>query len=408
MRIRNRSYNTTPETIGPLEVYGFDPPGLTQTSHVTGLNPGTTSMRESGNEYIEDSDSPNKAGVNDVTHYSAKYTRLLDSNYTEEQHANGHKNTISGPLAHWYSWGTYGVINPTMFDVSWGSDRDALVRAAVAEFRNENKVDNLLNLVEAPELPSSLKNVANLLRKKQYLRAFSGGYLGYSFGIAPLRNDMKKMTNAIPKIRNSFNSALQQTRDVITVHKRSGGNLKLNASCPGYNAHDGTFNGTWEAILLQNVPPVSIVTVEGHRDRPKYYSSIFSKMDDFLRTYGTAGPASFLWERLPYSFVADWFVDTSGIVNSLNEALTGLQSRIIRLSYSRKYDVEISIKKVPNSSWVYSLDDHKLTGHNTLKYYHRESILPTSVGLSSRFGKKQMALSAALLHQIVAKMKSRK
>lgn len=69
----------------------------------------------------------------------------------------------------------------------------------------------------------------------------------------------------------------------------------------------------------------------------------------FLASYGVAGWRDIrdaLWEVIPYSFVADWFIDARGVWAPLNSQRL-YQCDIHRLCYSTKYFVEYGVELSP-------------------------------------------------------------
>lgn len=411
--------------------YHYNPPSHLVSGPTTSYSGASYSLERGFEEIIDDYPST-KDVVNDVTHKSALTVWSRIDNY-DETSSLGDRYVTDGPLAHQHSWGQYGELNHSAVSVQWPTDGTSLVRKALHEFHNENKVDNLLNLVELPQLLPTLRSMGAFLKTaknlpllltpakavvkgsrrrlgKEFLKGSANTHLGYSFGLAPLVSDMNKMYRAMPTIRRLYVDAQRECHDIKTIRARATGKLSLIIPDGiGYSYTPNIPSGNKWTIpgVSQIVPPIQIVVLRGRRDRPKYYSSTLQALDGFLRNYVTGGPASALWEHLPFSFVVDWFVDLSGVIDKLNESLTGLSSQVISLSSSQKWHVEYDIQKIPTLSWPSSTSDWTLTAHSTLKYYHRESTLPPPlVGASSRFGKKQLALSASLLHNIVANLRA--
>jgi hypothetical protein len=115
------------------------------------------------------------------------------------------------------------------------------------------------------------------------------------------------------------------------------------------------------------------------------------------------------WEKVPFSFVVDWFVDLTGLVDFLDNAIVGKNKKIDRCWKSEKYHVLIpSYKHIQGGSQFMfpTLDGQQIT-LSEVRYYHREPMDPNlSIGLSGRFGKKQATLSMALFYQMIANLKT--
>jgi hypothetical protein len=124
-----------------------------------------------------------------------------------------------------------------------------------------------------------------------------------------------------------------------------------------------------------------------------------------LKRFGSSGPFTLGWELIPFSFVLDWFVDLRSITDRLDNLVTGNSKSIIDVSFSEKFDVVGSYLVRRTMSGYAPGQPDSVLAFTRMKYYRRIPVTswPT-VGLSGRFGKKQLALSGALLHQKVANL----
>jgi hypothetical protein len=104
--------------------------------------------------------------------------------------------------------------------------------------------------------------------------------------------------------------------------------------------------------------------------------------------------------------VADWFVDGSDVFNKLDNFLTGSRKNIQDGCISYKYGCVAGAIKQRRATNEYSSYDGLQTAVNEIQYYHRKPIdTGLNTGLSGRFGKKQIALTGALLSQMAANLK---
>jgi len=326
--------------------------------------------------------------------------------------------------------GSYWQFTPT-------TDTDALVRDTVDAFYSTNKVDNLLNIVEAPQLVSSLAAMLATLRsvrqrilrdgllkswqgllnnwsaatRRQKLSRYgragrdaSGKYLEYSFGIAPLISDMSKMQRELKTLQSKIRDELKkQSGRLVSVHRSCGYEFSyLNGSgaktsylyiAPQYLK----FIGTQDTKESRRV-----CTVRGYQS-PKYETSAFRQLDYMISKFGVTGPASFAWEVIPFSFVVDWFLDLRAITNGLDNLLTGSTKNIIDICLSDKFKwTDTAYLNVNNTVST----DGNVMGTIVNTVYTRNPVTSyKKVGLSGRFGKKQASLTAALLYQTIANLR---
>jgi hypothetical protein len=165
---------------------------------------------------------------------------------------------------------------------------------------------------------------------------------------------------------------------------------------------DGT--SFWHTDLEVVVQPRKTCVITGVNS-PKYNLDIFNKMDYYAKRFLSAGPASLVWEKVPWSFAVDWFVDLSSYIDALDNVLTGSTSKIHSISLSNHWAARFGVVRHSNSNWNSTLDGQE-TAFNRLSYYHRKPYMDSlSATPAGRFGKNQIALSGALLHQLVANLK---
>jgi hypothetical protein len=326
--------------------------------------------------------------------------------------------------AHWRAWGPYGDVYPENIQVNWDVSDETLIRQCMDDFYSTNDVDTLLNAIEAPQFTDGLKSMYNnvnapvypkskvpaLLRARKLTKFLSGGYLYYAFGVAPVISDMRKLSKATVTYSKRLKKALATAGTAVSVHRKCKGSFAptLVHGGLGFPQYYGSpsSNGTFWSVDINHLHiPEKIVSIRGIRAH-KYESQAFGMLDDLATRFGSTGPASFLWERIPFSFVVDWFVDASGVFNALDNFLTGSRKRIQDATLSTKWSCLAGVIKHKYNGTTYSTMDGTQTALNELSYYHRKPIDPTvSVGASGRFGKKQIALTSALLGQMAANLK---
>jgi hypothetical protein len=420
---------------GITSAYNYNVTGNIQTGYVE--------------ETIVDDPSPVKTGTlwksKHVHHVTRSVSQRLLSNDSYDE--AGHRYITVGPACYWSAWGNGFVPNITFGHTNPGYtiDEKTALRQTLHAFFNDNDVLNAVNIVEAPELLSGLRSIARNFREivsidsrltrgtaKQALQAalkkgksgvaiLSGGFLYYSFGVAPLISDMRKVSKAMKSISGRIAKAQKQAGTVVTVSRRwkgsgftwsptgypeAGGPVPDLTSYAGLDGK-GTQTGNYYAVQLEAEQPLTVTcTVKGVRSLA-FDSASLQKWDYLARRFGANGPVSYLWERIPYSFVVDWFVDLSGIIDRLDNALTGNGKKVVDCCISNKWAVRVGVihsdAKSNSHSNLYNGDQVALV---RLSAYSRKPLTPTTtVGLSDRFGKRQIALSAALVGQMAANLR---
>jgi len=313
----------------------------------------------------------------------------------------------------------------------------ALIRAAKDRLRNGLQVDNLTNIIDtsktlklASEFLTSMKDLVVFIKspgkaiRKMSVQSFksllkrdkglsiSNAFLGYTYGVAPLVKDMQVMSKAAKTLRVDFAKACKSAGQVRSFHARCGGSFH-------YSPPTGvdivglppTSSGGVEWRVVPSSQPTKIATVRG-RSNVKYNTALFAALDYACSRFLSAGPASAIWELVPYSFVVDWFVDLSSVIDGMDNALTGSSKTIDDVCVSEAWDIRSysvyrpTIYGAPYFSEEITNIAGQVAGFSELSYYRRTPGSDhISVGTSGRFGKKQAVIATALLHQIVANLK---
>jgi hypothetical protein len=398
----------------------------------------------SDQDYSEISDLPNGRGMKPVHHIRRKFHYVNEPFFSAWNWAadTTHPTTQRFDRNNSYSaqdnFGWIPLQDHSNIATLYSKSDDALKREALHSFYSVNETDNLTNIIDAEQtVPHGLVGILQSMRqsglvkgvtgsslkpsislyesllgfvKKLKLLHLSNGFLYYSFGVAPLIADMRKMAIASRSIENALDKYNANAGRLQSAHARCLGSMS-HTSLPSYiGPKELSWSSTyWYADLNQLIQPVKTATVIGiksHKYNTKLFNSVQYLQDKFL----SAGPASAIWEKIPYSFVLDWFVDMSTIIDKLDNAASGGVKQVRGCSFSEKWAcLSSTIFQNPGRNHEY----HNLWGETygwaELSYYHREAWTPEQLSLSAsgRFGKKQVALSAALLHQIVASLKLR-
>lgn len=426
MRTRSKSNVLSLVTV-PTWLQRYTPPGPPDHTVPAFAN----LIREQDVEYM--SDEPDKAHrFKTVMHQKRKFSAQLGSGNWFTSGGVLYEDVSGVAGSYWVTWwGNFQFLSWENLITTFDKTDDTLMRETMDAFYNVNEVDTLLNVVEAPELVTSLaplyktfKEAINLppfqATRREILRRFrrytsfiSGGFLYYKFGIAPILHDMKKISTNLRRYRQRLDNVLKNAGREISVHKGCGGQFgglydryTINHLPLGYaTGHD--LGGAWTTTPYVQVCR-KICTIRGIRDI-RYNSKSFQTLDFLASRFGATGPASFVWERIPFSFVVDWFLDLSGVINSIDNALTGSSKKITGASISEKVGYLCPISHVRPGPTVTSSRDGNQIALLELSSYIRKATAPTvSVGFSGRFGKNQYGITAALISQMAAKLKAKR
>jgi hypothetical protein len=378
---------------------------------------GTPSALKSEAEDIIIDDITPSRGVKTVTHTKRKFTRYADQSLSEFTNTNWSQYRLGNATFGWAS-GNHGRHLFGDFAATYPKTINQLKVEAMHRFHQQNEVDTLLNLIEAPQLITSAQSIVRLmkahgkkLRNGKRVNSLnslaSSGFLAWSFGLAPLISDIQKINRAVATLHRDIDNHMRTYKRPYTVSASSVGvvNTTFDLASLGYSAYTNLNDSTvWNIQTNYLTMPRLMVGVRGRRTA-EYNSAAFQQLDYVIRRFGATGPASLVWERIPFSFVVDWFVNLSGIIDTLDNALTGFSRHIDSVWMSEKWHILAGVYKHQGGGYTSDMDGKQIT-QNELSYYHREAISPDpSISLSGRFGKKQLALTAALLHQIVASLR---
>lgn len=119
---------------------------------------------------------------------------------------------------------------------------------------------------------------------------------------------------------------------------------------------------------------------------------------DDSHTLGLNDPASILWEMVPFSFVADWFIPIGTYLN-VKEQLPNIKAEF-EIQFKREY------WRVLGYGWQ-AVSHQGQTTVVTEKYYSRqiasslELPMPSPVSVTQAMGSKRVFNAVAILHQVI-------
>jgi hypothetical protein len=324
-------------------------------------------------------------------------------------------------------WSTNSdVALPPRWNVSSAVANENSLKEDCIQAARQLKADLLLNIVEANQIWPAIRAVAGLdlaRMSDQWIRnrkvwkshhaAFNivkrqvpGNFLAYKFGIAPLIHDIKDTVTYAHKLRSDMERFDKQEtfRYSRSAEMRALFDSSTQHIAPlnGYQCVDIDYAG---AVL--DLPRLRYVLVV--KPKIRFKSDLMKKIDFVVSRFSTS-PADLAWEKIPFSFVVDWFIDLRGMCRKIDETLGFSPFDVVNFSRSYSYEVETSKTLV----WRSSSDGHVLNtlnaGYVIYKHYERipvstDNILPI---WRPRFGKSQAALSAALITQQLNKVRTKR
>jgi hypothetical protein len=286
----------------------------------------------------------------------------------------------------------------------------------VIEASKQYKADLLLDLVEANQMWPSITSLATSLPKlrdewqrrgrlslSKTLGHASGSFLAWKFGIAPVISDMMAVHRYLPRFRKD----VKRLADRDASRYSRSGVIKLHFSKA--DELDYANGNIISRVSYQgrqvSTPTVRYVLVV--KPKQKYTLPFFQAADNFMRRFATS-PASLAWEKVPFSFVIDWFVDLRGVLRTIDNML-GV-SPDYEVSFTRSFSYALAT----DQQWSYysPCGGGQLwsvrSGSAEYKHYERKPVssqgsLPAWIPQN---GKNHAAIAAALITQQLLKLRS--
>lgn len=386
-------------------------------------------------EVITDGCGP-RSDVHEVNH--TKVSRKIDpcglGSYHDTFYGYRVRTEVSGFYSMWQDMGvTAPLINASHLGVTFPKTTDQLVHEAEVNFLDVNETDNLLNVLEANQTVRSIQSIGSLLtRLSNSLRAYrmdtpaarkrfrkdteiktfdelANMHLGWSFGFAPLISDLRKVWRDLPRLKANLRKLARNQNRPHSVMRSCAGSVNFTPDAySGYQAvTDPVGTGWWHEDLKPIVAPIRIGGVRG-RHMVDYKSDSLQMLDYLLSRYIATGPVDLLWEKVKFSFVVDWFVDSQDFIGLLDNSLTGNRKKITGAWSSEKYHYLIPIYKKEYSKWEYPMDGSQIALYELSSYNRKPENIVHSVRESGRFGKKQAGLSASLIYQMIANLRRKR
>ena len=183
------------------------------------------------------------------------------------------------------------------------------------------EVDLGTNFLELPEIkdlwkflkdiPASLRNLrVGTVRKrvKKGLDLTTNSHLAYSFGFAPLISDFQKSVMSLISFHEKLLWLRENQGKLVKVSYTQTPSVPSPAFVDGtgswYFKYKRTYVSTYRAYALMSYNLADLNDAE-------------LAVRLFLRRFNLDNPLGILWERIPFSFVIDWFLGIGGIVSAV-------------------------------------------------------------------------------------------
>jgi hypothetical protein len=229
----------------------------------------------------------------------------------------------------------------------------------------------------------------NQIRK--VLKTASGAFLAWKFGVSPVLSDLGSIVKYAPDMNRQykrFRAAAPQRFSVTLLGTANYSGTVIETS-QDRKTYQGRVLGVPTARYVLVVKPnLNVATSES-----------FNRLDFAMRRFSSS-PASLAWELVPFSFVADWFVDVRGALTGIDRLLGHKPYEIISCTASESYnvasDIILDLRSPCGGANMRTFKAAHEYRHYTRNPISGGDILPT---WKSRFGKNQAAISAALIAQ---------
>jgi len=227
---------------------------------------------------------------------------------------------------------------------------------------------------------------------KTSLKKLSDLHLATSFGILPILSDISALSAQWSKIGDMYNRLKQNPRQrrQITVK----GNLQMVPTSQ-------TGQGSTDEFMLSHtaVEAVRRYVLVYDYILPNIMNEQFQKMTYYASRLST-GPASLVYELIPYSFVIDWVLDVRSLLMSLDNLFGPNPIKTVSLSKSEKIRCLAMKTHTVYSNCTQREFLRTDVGSSEYSSYERVGLTRSNyLGLSHRFGIKQALLSLSLVYQ---------
>lgn len=195
-----------------------------------------------------------------------------------------------------------------------------------------NLVNIVLELADVKKLiPNALALIKGIAKRKAIDTAVDG-YIGYSFGVAPLLGDIKSIYDILTKLDdaidkwNSFALAGKTMDFHETIYE-----IDVDGVKDSYvTSNGGEFTHVNSIASIRSVSKMHLYLV------PEFIDDSH-RSDAWLKSFQLDKVLTGIWDSVPFSWAIDYFTNVGDIVNSLDYDIENMfKFRVLSAGYSVK------------------------------------------------------------------------
>jgi hypothetical protein len=299
---------------------------------------------------------------------------------------------------------------PTGWTITYPTVTDSVVVNDLKTKASELKADAVLNIVEANSTWQSLKQLAQCipkmkenwkrLTKRNLLVTASSNYLAWKFGVSPIISDLTNIARFAPRMEKDYEKFVSGGRSRYSALYEGTASFyrpDTVAVINGVAVYTHKYSG-----FQYTIPPQLRYVLVTRPVNNVYLTDTFRKLS-YIMTRFSSSPANLIWERIPFSFIADWFVDVRGSLDKIDGLLGHEPFKVLSLTRSKAYKFQNSMHFTQRNICTGTVQWSGLQAQSIDEHYER-SVLSQGPKISwrPRFGKSQAGISAALIAQRLA------
>lgn len=187
------------------------------------------------------------------------------------------------------------------------------VNKALSSLNTSKGVINLPNAIwELRDFPGMLRDLGRVLSKSVKASDVPGGHLAYTFGWAPLMSDLAVLMDFGAQIESEYRR-LEKADD---RNQMSGTLADIDTEWGQYSTWNAHYPSQASLYLHQRSVGRRRVWFSARLDRAFTLPDLSNPWGAALWGLGFGGPATNLWNSIPWSFLVDYFIDISSMLEA--------------------------------------------------------------------------------------------
>jgi len=365
-------------TAGIYDGYNFRPDGSVLSHNLT-----PSSARKIQRTQTSYTGKRVKSNPLPVHPYSFLYIDLaLQQDYYQSRNASGFRSESSGPCL--------SASNPALAEIPWTTNEWLIIDAQALDALNDKTrgdLDLSVDIVEAHQVRKMFNATA---RVEEYARSYLSKSAKYR-SLKALANHWLEFTYGVkPLVSSVFGAANESIRHVLNKTERFTGRASAYQQV--------------NSVVADCVFGSKTFTASGRIKHSVTYGVDIRTQDFDLSRWSSLNPVSIAWETLPYSFVADWFLNVGGYLRNLETSL--LYASRFRSGYRTALSVgDVSIKHSESTGNASVYERQAYTGSYKVTSISRTVLStypsPRLPVLNARLGSSRLVSAASLLTQLL-------